>query len=481
MFNISIKEFYKGLAEKKFSAKEATEFFIKQIKEKDEEVKAFLEVFEESALEEAKRVDEILEKRENFGVLTGVPMAVKDNILIKGKEATGGSKILKGHRAEYDATVIKKLKESKVVFLGRTNMDEFAMGSSTENSAWQVTHNPNDLERVPGGTSGGSAAAVAAEMAMAALGSDTGGSIRQPASFCGVVGLKPTYGAVSRFGLIAAASSFDQIGSLTKTAEDAAIIFSAIAGKDELDSTNSVSDFGGEFEKDDFERVKSFTLGIPKELLDKDGKFKGLDLETAVEIEKSKKRLEDLGIKFKEVSMPFIEYALPCYYIMIFAEESSNLARFDGLRYGASTKENKSLFDLYLENKSAGFGEEVKRRIILGTFVLSSGYYDAYYGKAEKVRRLIKKDFKNVFSSVDAIFMPTAPTVAYKIGEKIIDPLAMYMGDIFTVTASVAGLPAVSLPTEKKENRKKLPVGFQIIGKPFHEGEILKVGMAYEK
>lgn len=481
----TIKELRAGLDAKEFSAREAAEFYLEEIKKKDGEIRAFLEVWEERALSEAEKADEEI-GRGAAGVLTGVPLSVKDNILIQGREATGGSKILKGYRAEYDATVIGKLKEAGVVFLGRTNMDEFAFGGSTELSAYGPTHNPADLERVPGGTSGGSAAAVAAGMTVAALGSDTGGSIRQPASFCGVAGLRPTYGAVSRYGLMAAASSFDQIGPLTKTAADAKMLFREIADKDRFDSTSR--DVLFDDIEPDKKKVKEFKLGIIKELWDeKKEMFKGVDERTASQIRVSMERLKKLGVDFKMVSLPMVEYALACYYISIFAEESSNMARFDGLRYGSSpiNKEElakTTLRELYLENKGQGFGEETKRRVILGTFVLSSGFYDAYYGKAQTVRKLIRRNLNKVLEEVEMLFLPTAPTVAYKIGEKIDDPLAMYYGDIFTVLASLTGSPALTLPVEKYgTERTGLPVGFQLVGRDFREADLLALGEVYEK
>lgn len=484
---VTIKEFHKRLINKDFSAREATDFFLEKIREKDVEIKAFLEVWEKEAREEAEEADLKIKKGEKIGYLTGVPIAIKDIILKKGKEFTAGSKILNGYRAEYDSTVVSKLEKEGAVFLGRTNMDEFAFGSTTEQSAWQVTKNPIDLERVPGGTSGGSAAAVSGGMAMAALGTDTGGSVRQPASFCGTVGLRPTYGAVSRFGVVAAASSFDQVGPITKTVEDAAILFKAIAGKDKLDSTTVFQDFSEEIINPDFKKIEKLTIGIPKELFDEEkGIFMGLDKRTAMEMKKAIEKLESLGIKIKKISLPNSEYALSCYYISIFAEESSNLARFDGLRYGVEKIREKNfrketLKEIYLNNKSEGFGDEVKRRIILGTFVLSSGFYDAYYGKAQRVRKMIKDDFEKAFYEVDVILMPTAPTEAFKIGEKINDPLQMYYGDIFTVAAPLAGLPAISIPTEGLKIKKTgLPVGFQLIGKKFKEEDILGIGQFYE-
>ena len=426
------------------------------------------------ALSQANKVDIELAKGKELGILSGAPIAIKDNILIDGEPATAASKILGNYRASYDAAVIEKLKSAGVIFLGKTNMDEFAMGSSTENSAFKITKNPNDLERVPGGSSGGSAAAVASDMCVAALGSDTGGSIRQPAGFCGVVGLKPTYGAVSRYGLIAMASSLDQIGPIAKTVEDAAILFEAIAGKDELDSTSI--DYKYKIQDTKY-KIQNFTIGLPKEYF-----AGGLSKEVENGIEEAIKNLKSLKIEFKEISLPHTKYALSCYYIIMPAEVSANMARFDGIRYSRFLNlksEILNLKDIYLKTRGEGFGEEVKRRIILGTFVLSSGYYDAYYIKAQKVRRLIKEDFDKAFKEVDVILTPVSPTPAFKIGEKTKDPLKMYLEDIFTIPVNLAGLPAISIPVKKYQD--ELPVGFQLIGKPFHEADILGIGKHYEQ
>ncbi|MEX2436897.1 MAG: Asp-tRNA(Asn)/Glu-tRNA(Gln) amidotransferase subunit GatA, partial [Candidatus Paceibacterota bacterium] len=384
-----------------------------------------------------------------------------------------GSKILKNYTASYDATVILKLKKSGFIFLGKTNMDEFAMGSSTENSGFQTTRNPLDLERVPGGSSGGSAAAVAAGQALAALGSDTGGSIRQPAAFCGVVGLKPTYGAVSRYGLIAMASSLDQVGPITKTVEDSAILFEKIKGKDEKDSTTIDYDFS--FGKRSLEDIKKLKIGIPKEYFSDD-----LDDEVTKGVEKAMETIKSLGLEFKEISLPHTKYALPCYYIIMPAEVSSNLARFDGVRYSREVKTD-NLEDLYFKNRGEGFGIEAKRRILTGTFVLSSGYYDAYYNKAQRVRSLIKRDFEEVFKEVDIIMTPTTPTTAFKVGEKTQDPISMYLSDIFTVPSNLAGVPAISIPVQDFKTKDNLPVGFQLIGNYRREEDILDLGMFYEK
>lgn len=474
LHNLTIKKFHQGLIDKNFSAFEITKAFLDYIEEKDKGIGAYLSFNKDGALAAAEKVDVALAREERISILAGVPLAVKDNMLIEGLLATAGSKILEKYIAVYDATVIKKLKDNQAVFLGKTNLDEFAMGSSTENSAFKVTKNPHDTTRVPGGSSGGSAAAVASHMAVAALGSDTGGSIRQPASFCGVVGLKPTYGAVSRYGLIAMASSLDQIGPFTKTVEDAAILFNAIAGYDPKDSTSIKADYGDELLNPRLEDVKKLTVGIPDEYF-----AHGLDKEVGEAIDKVISDIKSLGLQIKRVSLPHTKYALSVYYIIMTAEVSTNLARFDGIRYGTREKA-KNLLELYQENKGVGFGPETKRRIILGTFVLSAGYYDAYYAKAQKVRRLIKEDFEKVFASgVDVILTPVAPTPAFKIGEKTDDPLQMYLSDIFTIPLNLAGLPGVSIPVRGREG--KLPIGFQLIGKPFRESDILGIGRFYER
>ncbi|KKU14564.1 MAG: Glutamyl-tRNA(Gln) amidotransferase subunit A [Parcubacteria group bacterium GW2011_GWB1_45_9] len=454
---------------KEFSALELAKEFFEYIAYKDKEVGAYLTLDKDGAYVMAEKTDIAIAKGEEIGVLSGVPLAVKDNMLIEGLPATAASKILENYRAAYDATVIEKLKKENAVFLGKTNLDEFAMGSSTENSAFGITKNPHDLKRVPGGSSGGSAAAVAAHMAVAALGSDTGGSIRQPASFCGVVGLKPTYGAVSRYGLIALASSLDQIGPLTKTVEDAAILFNAIRGKDEMDATSV--DLNLESGIWNLEKVRKLKIGLPKEYF-----VAGLDKEVEKAVQNAIDSIKSLKIEFKEISLPHTKYALSCYYIIMPAEASANLARFDGIRYGSRAKKAENLPELYKKTRGEEFGAEARRRIILGTFVLSSGYYDAYYAKAQKVRRLIKNDFDETFKEVDIILTPVAPTPAFKIGEKTEDPLSMYLSDIFTIPVNLAGLPAISIPV-----KTELPVGFQLIGKPFCEADILSLGQFYEK
>lgn len=474
LHDLTIKRFREGLEKKEFSALEITTAFLKYIKETDKKIGAYLSLNEEGAIMAAEKADVHLAEKGTVPYLMGAPLAIKDNILIEGLSATAGSKILESYRAAYDATVIQKLKSAGAVFLGKANLDEFAMGSSTENSAFKKTVNPHDHERVPGGSSGGSAAAVAGHMAVAALGSDTGGSIRQPASFCGVVGLKPTYGAVSRYGLMAMSSSLDQIGPLTKTVEDAAILFNAIKGRDGFDAT-TVPDYEIKAPEYDFEKLKGLTIGLPDEYF-----IEGLDKSVASAIEKTIKDLKSLGLKFKKISLPHTKYALSCYYIVMPAEVSSNLARFDGIRYARLPEANGSWKDIYLKQRGEGFGREVRRRIILGTFVLSSGYYDAYYAKAQKVRALIKEDFENAFKGgIDIILTPVAPTPAFKFGEKVNDPLSMYLSDIFTIPVNLAGLPAISIPVKQED--KALPVGFQLIGRHFKEDDILGVGELYEK
>ncbi len=496
LHDLTIKKFHHGLMNKEFSAFEITEAFLKFIEKKDKEIGAYLQLMSASALRQAKDVDVRIAAGESISKVAGLPLAVKDNILIKDELTTAASKILETYRASYDATVIEKLRALGAVFLGKTNLDEFAMGASTENSAFKITRNPHDFKRVPGGSSGGSAAAVASTQAIASLGSDTNGSVRQPAAFCGVVGFKPTYGAVSRYGLIAMASSFDQIGPITKTVEDAEILFDAIKGKDPKDSTSvEINKFqisrqrrgSPEAANFKFQDAHELRIGIPKEYF-----IEGLDVEVKDAVNKVIKDFESLRFKITSISLPHTKYALASYYIITPAEISANLARYDGIRYpktqsrrkvGTPIKTSKKLVDLYCKNRSEGFGEEVKRRIILGTFVLSSGYYDAYYLKAQKVRSLIKTDFDKAFNppagGVDLILTPVAPTPAFEIGEKIKDPLAMYLADIFTSAASLAGLPAISIPARHLP-KDKLPIGFQIIGRPFRDSEVLKVGKLYE-
>lgn len=476
--NLTIKTFREGIEKKEFSAEEVTDEFLKNIEKNDPSIESYLSIFKDTAKREAKQADNLIKEGGNgVNLLTGVPFALKDNLVIEGTKTTAASKILESYEASYTATVVEKLKKQNTVFLGKTNMDEFAMGASTENSAFHTTKNPYDTSRVPGGSSGGSAAAVAGGFALAALGSDTGGSIRQPSAFCGVVGMKPTYGTVSRFGLIDMASSLDQIGPITKNVEDASIVFDAIKGKDPYDATSIDGSYTEELLNPNFEKTKKLTIGIPKEYF-----IEGLSEEVKAGMDKAMQKFKKLGISFKEIMLPHTKYALSCYYIIMPAEVSTNLARFDGIRYGRQEKNVKNLRDVYFETKGDGFGTESKRRILLGTFVLSSGYHDAYYTKAQKVRRLITDDFKKAFEDVDVIFAPTTPTTAFKIGEKAKDPLSMYLSDIFTVAVNLAGLPAISIPVKKYEiGNSELPVGFQLIGKHFHESDILSLGMLYEK
>ena len=466
--DLTIVKAHQGLLKKEFSAISLCKAYLDKIKEKDKEIFSYLTVTKDLALSQAKKNDDLISKKRNLSFLSGIPAAIKDIILIQDVRCTAASKILENYIAPYDATVIKKLKAENVVFLGKTNMDEFAMGSSTENSAFGPTRNPHDLTRVAGGSSGGSAAAVANNECVYALGSDTGGSIRLPASFCGVVGLKPTYGAVSRYGLIAFASSLDQIGPITKTVKDAKIVFDAIKGKDPFDSTS----VDGPKKENLRLKIKNLRIGIPKEYF-----VKGIDPEVEKLIKQAIKKYEEMGAKIEEVSLPHTEYALPSYYIISPSEASANLARYDGIKYGFSDKTAKNLMDVYLKSREKGFGDEVRRRIMLGTYALSSGYYEAYYLKAQKVRTLIREDFQKVFKKVNVILTPTSPFTAFKIGEKIKDPLSMYLVDIYTVSVNLAGLPALSLPCGKVNN---LPVGLQIIGKPFEEDLILETGQALE-
>jgi len=479
--NLTIEEYKRGLKEKKFSIFEAVREFLDYAKKENEKIGAFLRFSENEALSQAKEMDKDIESGLKSSPLFGVPMGIKDNILISGQKATAASKILENYVASYDATVIKNLKRDQAIFLGKTNLDEFAMGSSTENSAFQLTRNPHDVSRVPGGSSGGSAAAVAANMVLGALGSDTGGSIRQPAGFCGIVGLKPTYGAVSRYGAIALASSLDQIGPFAKTVKDVAVIFKSIAGHDDMDSTTSDTDYSKVDNFDDV-NIKKLVIGIPKEYF-----IGGMSPEVEKEMDEAIGRMRRDGFEVKEISLPSTRYALSCYYIILPAEASANLARYDGIRYSAPAEPEGmdiNLLSTYLKNRGTALGDEPRRRILLGTFVLSSGYYDAYYAKAQKVRRLILDDFLKAFDKVnggvDVIMAPVTPTTAFKIGEKTDDPLSMYLSDIFTIPVNLAGLPGLSLPASKNFGKGKLPVNFQIIGRHFDEKTILALGNYYE-
>jgi aspartyl-tRNA(Asn)/glutamyl-tRNA(Gln) amidotransferase subunit A len=462
-----IKEIHQSLIKKEFSAEEICQKYLEKIEKFDKEIKSFLTLAEDFAISQAKEIDERIARGEKIPILAGIPCAIKDNILVKDLKCTAGSKILENYIAPYDATVVKKLKEAGAIILGKTNLDEFAMGSSTENSAFFKTKNPIDLERVPGGSSGGSAAAVAADFCIFALGSDTGGSVRQPAAFCGIVGLKPTYGAVSRYGLIAFASSLDQIGPMTKTVEDCEIVFDVIKGRDEMDSTSY------EIRNTNYEiQIKDLKIGVPKEYF-----VEGIEKEVENVIKEAIKKYEKMGAKIIEISLPHTQYALPAYCIVATSEASANLARYDGIKYGYSNHQVLDLIDVYFKSRGKGFGQEVKRRIMLGTFSLSAGYYEAYYLRAQKVRQKIFEDFEKAFKIVDAIFTPVSPTLPFKLGEKIDDPLKMYLSDVFTVSASLAGLPAISIPCGKVKN---LPVGLQIIGRPFSEKLIFQIAKLYD-
>src|SRR6476660_9095440 len=464
---VSIADLQLWLRRREISPREIVDALRERIEAVDGDIGAYLSFDIEAAMKEAEHANVDLP-------LGGVPIAVKDIINVMGQPCTCASKILDGYRAPYDATVVQKLRAAGAIPFGKTNLDEFAMGSSTENSALKSTRNPWDLSRVPGGSSGGSAAAVAADEAFGALGSDTGGSIRQPAALCGVVGLKPTYGRVSRFGLVAFASSLDQIGPVTKTVRDAALIMNAIAGHDPQDSTSlkqPVPDYAANLGND----LRGVRLGVPKEYM-----IEGIDPQVRAAIDTAVKELNSLGAEIVEVSLPSTEYAVAVYYIIATAEASANLARFDGVRYGYRAENPKDVLDLYGRTREEGFGPEVKRRIILGTYVLSSGYYDAYYLRAQKVRTLIRNDFLKAFEKVDAIVTPTTPTAAFKAGEKSDDPLQMYLSDIFTISCNLAGICGLSLPCGFTKS-PKLPIGLQLLGKPFGEETILKLAHAYEQ
>ncbi len=468
----SLKELSFLISKKEVKPSEIVESFVQRTRDIEPEIKSYVTDLTDVALEKAKEADEKLTSLENIPPLFGLPVAIKDNISTKGIRTTCSSKMLENYIPPFDATVIEKLNEQGYIITGKTNLDEFAMGSSTENSAFFTTKNPWDLERVPGGSSGGSAAAVAAGIVPASLGSDTGGSIRQPAAFCGVVGLKPTYGRVSRYGLVAFASSLDQIGPITRTVEDAALLLNIISGKDPKDSTSDdipVPDYTSYLGKD----IKGIKIGLPKEFF-----IEELDPQIKEIVLKAAKELEKEGAELVEVSLPTTKYAIEAYYIIAPSEASSNLARYDGVRYGYRTREYRDLEEMYSKTRDEGFGAEVKRRIMLGTYALSSGYYDAYYLKAQKVRTLIYKEFMDVFKQVDVLLTPTTPDVAFKIGEKSQDPIQMYLSDIFTVSVNMASLPGISIPCGFKDN---LPVGMQLIGKPYDEGLLLQIAYIYER
>jgi aspartyl-tRNA(Asn)/glutamyl-tRNA(Gln) amidotransferase subunit A len=470
---LTIDDARSAVAERKTTALALAEAFYSKIESDDPKIGAYLILSRERALEKAAEVDRLADKGEALPPLAGVPVAIKDVMVTKSVRTTAGSKILGNYIPPYDCTAVARLEAAGAVVLGKLNCDEFAMGSSNENSAFKPVHNPRDLSRVPGGSSGGSAAAVAADMAVATLGSDTGGSIRQPAAFCGVVGLKPTYGRVSRYGLIAFASSLDHIGPLTKSVKDAAMVLRTIAGRDPMDSTSAelpVPDYGAEIEKP----IKGLKVGVAKEYFGE-----GLEPETRKAIEAAIQKFAGMGCEIVNVSLPHTKYAIPAYYLVATAEASSNLARFDGVRYGFRAKGARSLSEMYRRTRDEGFGAEVKRRIMLGTYALSAGYYDAYYLKAQRVRTLLTRDFEEAFKRVDMIVGPTCPTPAFKLGEKFDDPLAMYLADIYTVTANLAGIPGISIPVGKSKDN--LPIGMQIFGKHFDESTILRAAHAYEK
>lgn len=473
MLDHTVTELSDLLTRREISAEALTSEFLQAIRQRDPHVRAFLHVDEDAALEQARGVDGKRQRGEQLGPLAGMPVAIKDVLCTRGQPTTCGSKMLKNYRPPYDAHVIGRLRQAEAVLIGRTNLDEFAMGSSTENSAFQVTRNPWDLERIPGGSSGGSAAAVAAGETPLALGSDTGGSIRQPAALCGVVGLKPSYGRVSRFGLVAFASSLDQIGPLSRDVTGAALLLDTIAGHDPRDST-SVDRPPPACRQTVEQSVKPLVLGIVREHFEE-----GLDVEVEQSVRAALKVYESLGAKIEDVSLPHSKYAIATYYLVATAEASSNLARYDGVHFGHRSIEHNDLIDMYCRSRGEGFGIEVKRRIMLGTYALSSGYKDAYYVKALKVRRLIHDDFVQAFAHCDAIVGPTSPTAAFKIGERVTDPLAMYLADIYTISANLAGLPGISIPCGF--TKMGLPIGLQILAAPFEEEKVLRIARMFER
>lgn len=472
----SIRELHKKLIRKECSAVEIAKEALERIENLEPKLRSFLCVTAERALEQARQVDAKIAAGEEIGLLAGIPIAIKDNMCTKGIPTTCASRILENFIPPYESTVTQKLAEAGAVMVGKTNMDEFAMGSSTETSAYQLTANPWDLERVPGGSSGGSAAAVAAEEAVVATGSDTGGSIRQPASFCGVVGMKPTYGLVSRYGLVAYASSLDQIGPFARTVEDAAILLNAIAGYDPKDSTSlnvKIPNYAQALQPNLKPRGQR-RIGIIKETFGQ-----GIDPIVEKTITKAIELLQELGAEIQVVSCPSFRYGLPCYYIIAPSEASANLARYDGVKYGFRVPDADNLLSMYKKTRAQGFGAEVKRRIAIGTYALSAGYYDAYYLKAQKVRTLIKQDFDRAFAQVDVLVSPTAPTTAFKAGEKLDDPLSMYLSDLMTIPVNLAGLPAISIPCGFDD--KGLPIGMQLIGNVLQEQLLFEIAYAYEQ
>ena len=475
MKKYSIKDLVNKIQNKEISCEEVIDFYIKEIEKKEDKIDAFLSLDKENAIKKAKYLDEKIVKGEKVGLLAGIPIAIKDNMCTRGVKTTCASKLLEDFIPPYDATVIKKLELEDAILIGKTNLDEFAMGSSTENSAFKITKNPIDNSRVPGGSSGGSAAAVGGEMVPLALGSDTGGSIRQPASFCGIVGMKPTYGLVSRFGLIAFGSSLDQIGPFSMTVEDNAYLLSIIVGEDDNDGTTAKNLEKKDYTKDIDSGIKGMKIGIPKEFIEEEG----LDPEIKEVVIKDIEILRELGADVEEFSLPSTKDGLAPYYIISSAEASSNLARFDSIRYGYRTKDYENVSELVEKSRSEAFGREVKRRIMLGTYALSSGYYDAYYNKAQKFRSKLKADFKEAFKKYDIIIGPVSPILPFKIGERCEDPTAMYLADIYTININLATVPALSMPGGKSS--EGLPIGLQLIGDVFTEEKIYKVAYALEK
>lgn len=473
LYRLTVSQMSDLIRSKKVSAPELTQAYLKRIESIDTELGSYITVLKEDAVKRAKEVQDKIDKDMVTSPLAGIPFALKDNICTEGIRTTCASKMLDNFVPPYQATVSEKLFSQDTVLIGKLNMDEFAMGGSTENSYHKITKNPWDLQRVPGGSSGGSAASVGADLTGFALGSDTGGSIRQPASFCGVVGMKPTYGAVSRYGLVAFASSLDQIGPVTKDVTDCAIVLNAISGYDSMDSTSANIKYP-DYTKALVEDIKGMRVGIPKEYVGE-----GINPEVKKAVLEAAETLKKLGAIVEEFSLPVTEYAIPAYYIISSAEASSNLARYDGIKYGYRAKNYSDLLDLYKQTRSEGFGSEVKRRIMLGTYALSSGYYDAYYKKALQVRTIIKNEFNEAFNKYDVVLGPTAPTTAYKIGEKSDNPLQMYLGDIYTVSVNIAGLPALAIPCGLDSNG--LPIGMQLIGKPFDESTLLRVGYTFQQ
>jgi len=473
LHQLTIHELHTLLVNREVTAREVTEALYQRIRKVEEKIGAYLMLTEEAAFHQADEVDRKIAREEAIEDLAGVPLGIKDILCTKGIHTTCGSKILENYVPFYDGTVVRKLKEKNVVMLGKLNMDEFAMGSSTENSGFQITRNPWDLSRIPGGSSGGSAAAVAADECIAALGTDTGGSIRQPAACCGVVGMKPTYGRVSRYGLVAFASSLDQIGPITKDVEDCAILMKGISGYDPRDST-SVDIEVPDYKQSLINDIKGIRIGIPDEYF-----IEGMDPDVDRSVREAIELFKEWGSEIRHISLPHTEYAVAIYYIICTAEASSNLARYDGVKYGLRSKGHRDLMEMYTQTRAKGFGKEVKRRIILGTYVLSAGYYEAYYRKASQVRTLMRNDFEEAFRQVNVIMTPTAPTPAFRIGEKVEDPLQMYLSDIHTIPVNLAGIPAISIPCGF--SRDNLPIGLQIMGKHFDEGMLLRVAYTFEQ